>query len=144
MTVVNLTADEVILAAQHGLLRRHQFLLGRRGSRAEKQRSDWNNEIEGACAELAVCKHRGVYWTGAGGLKARDGGSVDVRWTKLLGTGGLIVYEQDDDDVRLVLVEGFAPEYRIVGWRRAAEAKRPELLREFGYLVPRTELRRFE
>ena len=138
---ITLTADEVHLAASHGLIRRHQKLSGNRQDRMQRHRSDWDNEIEGVCAELAFCKHRGIYWSGLGGIRAKDGGDVDVRWTKHTGTGGLIVYPHDPDDTAIVLMDGFAPSYSLVGWMYAGEAKRPGWLRDFGYLVPRDKLR---
>jgi hypothetical protein len=139
---VTLTADEVHFAASHGLVRRHAKLSGNRGDRMQRYRSTWDNEIEGVCAELAFCKLRGIYWSGLGGIRAKDGGEVDVRWTKHEGTGGLIVYPHDPDDGRIVLMDGFAPTYRVIGWIVGVEAKRDEWLKDFGYLVPRNELRR--
>lgn len=138
-----MTADEVHLAASHGLLRRFQKLRGNRQDRMQRHVSLWDNEIEGACAELAFCKLRGVYWSGVSGLRAKDGGAVDVRWTRHHGTGGLIVYPQDDDAAVIVLMEGAAPVYSVVGWMRAAQAKRPEWLKDFGYLVARQYLKAY-
>jgi hypothetical protein len=138
---ITLTPDEIHLAASHGLIRRHQKLSGNRQDRQQRHRSTWDNEIEGVCAELAFCKWRGVYWSGVSGIRAKDGGTVDIRWTKHYGTGGLIVYPHDDDTAVLVLMEGASPTYEIVGWMRAQDAKRDEWLRDFGYLVPRSELR---
>lgn len=139
---ITLTADEVHLAASHGLIRRHQKLSGNRGDRMQRYQSDWNNEIEGACAELAFCKNQGIYWSGLGGIRAKDGGPVDIRWTRHQDSGGLIVYPHDDDRTVIVLMDGYAPNYKIVGWMVAKDAKRPEWLRDFGYLVPRDFLTR--
>lgn len=136
---IELTPDEVHLAASHGIVRRHQKLSGNRKDRMHTKRSDWDNEIEGACAELAFCKYRGIYWSGVGGVRSKDGGNVDIRWTKHEGSGGLIVYPHDSDMV-IVLMDGFAPSYSIIGWIRGIDAKRTEWLRDFGYLVPRCEL----
>lgn len=140
--MIQLSPDEIYLAASHGLLRRRAKLRGETRDRAQRSASTWDNEIEGACAELAFCKFRQIYWTGSEGIRARDGGDVDVRWTKHLNTGGLILYDKDDPNLVIVLMEGFAPEYRLVGWLRAGEGKRQEWKDRAGYyLVPRQHLR---
>jgi hypothetical protein len=138
--VIELTPDEVHTGAMHGLLRRAQKISGRRGDRVQKQRSSWDNEVEGACAELAFCKWRGVYWTGVSQLRARDGGDFEVRYTIHEGTGGLIIYEHDSDDGVFVLIDGHAPRFRLVGWLRGRDGKRDEYKTAFGFLVPRERL----
>lgn len=140
MITVTLTPNEVHLAASHGLLRRYEKLQGKRGDRIQKERSNWDNEIEGACAELAWAKHLGVYWTGVSNLKAKDGADMEVRWTKHDG-GGLIIYPHDDDQSVFVLAKGYAPEFRFVGWLRGAEGKVVGNRTEFGILVPAERLR---
>ena len=108
MITVTLTPNEVHLAASHGLLRRYEKLQGKRSDRIQKERSNWDNEIEGACAELAWAKHLGVYWSGVSDLKAKDGADMEVRWTKHE-EGGLIIYPHDDGRSVFVLAKGFAP-----------------------------------
>jgi hypothetical protein len=138
--VIELTPDEIHTAALHGLLRRTQKLAGRRGDRTQQQRSTWDNEVEGACAELAFCKWRGTYWTGLSQIRARDGGGFEVRYTVHDGTGGLIIYEHDIEDCVFVLIDGHAPRFRLVGWLRGRDGKRDEYRTTFGYLVPRDRL----
>lgn len=141
MREMQLTPDEIQLAATHGILRRHKKLLGLRGDRMQKERSNWDNEIEGVCAELAWCKLFKIYWSGLAGIRAKDGGAVDVRWTKHFDRGGLIIYPNDDDETVIVLSDGFAPIYRFIGWLRAGDGKNEKWLTKFGYLVPRSEIR---
>lgn len=138
--IVTLTPNEVHLAASHGLLRRYEKLAGRRGDRIQKERSNWDNEIEGACAELAWAKYSGSYWSGVEKLRAKDGAGVEVRWTKHK-EGGLIIYDTDDDSAVFVLAKGFAPEFSFVGWLRGKEAKKLGRLTEFGLLVRQEDLR---
>jgi hypothetical protein len=139
---IQLTPDEVCLAANHAIMRRRAKLVGERRDREQGERSTWENEVEGACAELAFCKHHGIYWSGVSALRARDGGVEDVRWTRH-SNGGLIVYPKDPDSLRLVLLDGHAPIFRIVGWLYSREGKRKEdYLDKAGYfLVPRQMLR---
>lgn len=138
--IIELTPDEVHTAALHGLLRRTQKLAGKRADRVQQQRSSWDNEVEGACAELAFCKWRGVYWSGLSQLRARDGGDFEVRYTVHEGNGGLIIYEHDVDDGVFVLIDGHAPRFRLVGWMRGRDGKRDEFRKPFGFLVPRDRL----
>jgi len=140
MITVTLTPNEVHLAASHGLLRRYEKLQGKRGDRIQKERSTWDNEIEGACAELAWAKTQGEFWTGVSNLKAKDGADVEIRWTKHE-EGGLIVYPHDDDDSVFVLAKGFAPEFRFVGWLRGRDGKRLGNPTSFGYLVSADQLK---
>lgn len=137
---VTLTPNEIHYAASHGLLRRYEKLLGRRKDRIQKEHSSWNNEIEGACAELAWCKHLGLYWSGVSDLRAKDGGGMEVRWTKH-DHGGLIVYEHDNDDSIYVLAKGRAPNYRFTGWLRGGEAKKIAVPQPFGLLVDEKKTR---
>jgi hypothetical protein len=137
---VSLTPNEVHLAASHGLLRRYEKLLGRRGDRIQKEESTWDNEIEGACAEFAWAKHLGVPWSGVSDLRAKDGGEMEVRWTKWP-NGGLIVYAHDSDESMYVLAKGRAPVYRFVGWLRGGEAKKLASPQSFGLLVDSRKLR---
>jgi hypothetical protein len=136
---VRLTPNEIHLASSHALLRRYEKHDGKRRDRVQKGRSTWDNEIEGACAELAWCKYLGLFWTGVSHPKAKDGAGMEVRWTQHE-DGGLIVYPHDDDSSVFVLAKGFAPEYRFVGWLRGSEGKALGANTNFGLLVPADKL----
>jgi len=142
MISVILTPDEVKYAAFHGVDRRTKKLEGKRGDREQKDRSTWDNEIEGACAELAWCKFRKCYWSGLSGLRSRDGGLVEIRWTKH-SDGGLIVYKNDRPDAIFVLARGFAPTFFFVGWIRGVAAKEGARQTSFGLLLPAEKLNQF-
>ncbi|MGA0128435.1 MAG: hypothetical protein ACO3I1_04000 [Burkholderiales bacterium] len=137
--IVTLTPNEIHLAATHAIMRRFEKHQGKRSDRIQKERSTWDNEIEGACAELAFAKHLNAYWSGVSDLKAKDGAGMEVRWTKHE-TGGLIIYPHDDDKSVFVLAKGFAPEFKFVGWLRGADGKKLGRLTNFGYLVPAEKL----
>lgn len=138
-----LTPNEIHLAASHGLLRRYEKLQGKRGDRAQIEESDWNNEIEGACCELAVANWLGIPWSGARKLRAEDVGEFEVKWTRHDGKGGLIVQKYMDDDAKYLLFDGRSPQYKFVGWAYGKEAKKDEFfLKEAGYyLMPRKYMR---
>jgi hypothetical protein len=140
--IPKLTPNEIHMAACHGVLRRYEKLNGKRGDRPQKERSSWDNEIEGACCELAVSKWLGVPWSGAGNIRANDVDNYEVKWTRHNGTGGLIVHKYFEDDAKFLLFDGHAPQYNFVGWAYGREAKKDEYLQSWGaYLLPRDKLR---
>lgn len=125
---VTLTAEEMHMGALIGASRRIESMLNGRtsGAHTHDELNAWDIDIEGACAEIAVAKCIGRYWSGSvGSFKEPDiGQDVQVRWTHLV-TGRLIVRDDDPDEHRYVLVVGTAPRYRVVGWMRGSEAKNP-------------------
>lgn len=140
---IDLTPNQIHMAASHAILRRYEKHCGRRGDRPEIEDSDWNNEIEGACCELAVTIWQGIPWTGVGGLRAKDAGEFEVKWTRHNGRGGLIVHKHMDDDSKYILFDGKAPRYTFVGWAYGRDAKQEKYLQKAGYyLMPRDHLRK--
>lgn len=145
-----LTQREIHAAASHALLRAITCRMkGTDPATHTVERKPWDSEIQGACAELAFCKHYGIYWTGLTHAGARDCGNVDVRWASEP-THGLFVNPQDDDKKVIVLMDGFAPTFRQVGWLYAGEGRKSEWQYkratcgeyegQWVYLVPRREL----
>jgi hypothetical protein len=144
MNTITLTPDEVHLAASHAILRRHRKLEGQRKDREQNSRSTYDNEIMGAAAELAVCKFRNLFWSGATGIRARDGGKdVEVRWTHHENTGGLVIYPKDDNNAIFVLCDGYAPTINLVGWIKGEEAKGKARAVGSISIVPRERLNTF-
>ncbi len=138
-----LTANEIHLAASHALLRRYEALRGRRGDRAQLEPSDWNNEIEGACCELAVANWLKLPWSGARKFQADDVGEFEIKWTRHNNKGGLIVQAYMPDDVKYLLFDGKAPQYRFVGWAYGSDAKKDTywVSNPGYYLLPRERMR---
>jgi hypothetical protein len=146
---VELTENELRIGAGHGTDRRIEAIRdGRKHRNGSPPKSAmWGNDIEGVCGEMGVCKFLGVYWSGAGSLRAPDVvgkfGRLEVRTAQ---PGGcLIVQPSDDDDARFILVIGFAPTYWLVGWLWGRDAKRQEWWRNPGtgrpaYFVPQAAL----
>ncbi len=140
MIETTLSPNEIHMGACHGVLRRTEKHQGKRSDRVQKEDSSWDNEINGALAELAFCKTRGIYWSGCVELRAKDAGSVEVRWTRHKDKGGLIIYDHDADDAMFILMDGFAPTYRIIGWISGADAKLHSVKHNFGNLCSRDRL----
>lgn len=145
MIIIKLTANEVCSAAHHALMRRVAKVNGERYQehRVKPDKFPWDNEIEAACAEIALAKHFGVFWSGLGELGAGDAGEWEARWTRWLDTGKLTIYPKDPDNRRYVLIDGVAPTMRLIGWLYAGEAKAQQWwIEDSGYWqVPRAHLK---
>lgn len=105
----------------------------------------WSEHIEGACGEMALAKHLGVYWDGSvNSFHRPDVGKFQVR-TRSRREYELIVREADHDDDVFVLVTGKCPHYEVRGWIVGKDAKRDEFKASHGnrpaaYFVPHDAL----
>ena len=108
----------------------------------------WEENMEGACAELAAAKVLNVYWDGSNGTyKLPDlSGSMQVRWTPYE-NGKLIVRPADDEYCKYVLVTGKCPNYTIRGYIQGVSAKNESFLDNLGdssrpavYAIPQSSL----
>jgi hypothetical protein len=107
----------------------------------------WKEHIDGACAEMAVAKHFGVYWDAS---VDRYGSTYDVGKMQVRSSWSvpdLKVKPSDADWVYVVFAWGQAPTFDLCGWIVAGEAKRPEWYHDRGnggayaYWVPQSQLR---
>lgn len=124
---VTLAWSEVMQAALVAQMRRVQNMAAGRNARFGAERGDgWGYDIEGACGEMAVAKHFGLYWSGAvGNLRAPDVGPLQVR-TRAKPYHDLILHPSDANDDAFVLVTGLAPTFRLIGWTVGHDGKRDE------------------
>ena len=130
---VTLTAPENYIAAQIGVMRNvasHQRNLPRTNRDAEANNDhQWETDINGALAEIAVAKAYGVYWDPSVNVgKAADVGIIQVR-SNTRKNGHLIVRKSDKDNEPFMLVICQNPNFHIVGWMIAGDAKKPEFYR---------------
>ena len=117
---VTLTPDELYQAAIVGAHRRITCLSRRKVAQHYDDANgyEWATEIEACCAEIALSKHLGWYWSGGvfnGNRAEHDVGNKQVRHT-VYQNGSLIIYPEDNPQDRFVLVTGKAPAYTIRGW----------------------------
>ncbi len=139
---VKLFPHEIEMAALVGLRRRMESLNFKDTSQGKHL---WEQDIQGAAAELAVAKHLNRYWDGSvNTYKRGDVGFLQVRSTPLL-DGSLIVREGDADNDVFVLVVGSIPTFRVVGSISARDAKdtsfrRAPNGRPAAYFVPQSAL----
>ena len=129
---VNLTIEEIQVAAQAGLQRQLRCLRGSgNGSRTLSDYTRrygspgksglWTNSIEGALGEFAVAKFLNLYPTGIGGYNATDvGKDIEVR-TRPEKFHQLFLKKTDKPDKYYILVQGSYGEYIIRGWRAARD-----------------------
>ncbi len=143
-----LSHEEMLTGAVAGVYRRiRSTVRGKRDRHGHDGRDVWGMEIEGALAELFVCRELGVYWSGQQGQGARDVAGFEVRQSSH-DFGRLILHKDDDDDARYLLVTGSMGSYRLRGWILGRRGKRPDLWIDptgkgrFAYFVPQGELSR--
>jgi hypothetical protein len=93
-------------------------------------------DMRGFGAELAAARALGLKWSATvySRSKARSkppdlGEAIEVKHSKW-SDGPLYVYPNEPRDRIHVLVIGRIPEYRIAGWIRAGDARRPEFWHE--------------
>lgn len=130
---VTLTHPEIYLASQIGVMRNvasHQRKLprGNRGAEANNDHQ-WETDINGALAEMAVAKAYGVFWNPTVNVgKTADVGIIQVRSNTRL-NGHLIIRASDKDTEPFMLVICQNPVFHVVGWMMASEAKSPKFYR---------------
>lgn len=129
MIEVTLQWFEVSAATHIANLRRTEQIRNDRFRPTFSPRDDeWTTEQDGACAEMAVAKFLGTYWSGSvNSFKLPDLRNVQVRHTSR-SSGRLIVRQNDSDLDVYVLVTGTAPTFRVHGGIRGRDAKRDEWL----------------
>jgi hypothetical protein len=121
-----LTGDEIRYCAYHGIDRRMKRLDGNHHCKNKVYKSVWDDDVESCCAECAFCKWHGVFWSGLGHYKSPDSAVLeDVKWTRYP-DGYLGIHPQYDNNTRFVLMDGYAPVFRVIGWAYGGEAKKEE------------------
>jgi hypothetical protein len=102
----------------------------------------FEDNIQGACAEMAVAKALDKFFPT--NFEVDISNEWEVRHS-VRKDASLIVRMGDSDVKKFVLVVGQAPKFRIVGWKRGSDAKKSQWLRAPNvrppaYFVPQKEL----
>lgn len=145
MTNIKLTSWEMMQAAIAGVMRQvESHKLGRTPAHGIPGNQHWQRHIEGALGEAAVAKCLNVYWTGKGSLRDLDVGDFDVR-TADAHNKRLILHEDDPDDRVFWFVTGVNDEFKVHGWIRGCDGKKPEYWQDPNtgrpaYFVPKEAL----
>lgn len=141
--LVCLSGNEMYLSGLVGYRRNLESIIRKRNPRfAEKVTGElFGYHIIAAMAECAVAKHLGVYWGHhMNRFESGDVGKLEVRYSQ---RKDLKVRERDDSIV--ICVSGYPPEFDIIGWIDAKDAKKliqPTMPREGppAYFVPHSQL----
>jgi hypothetical protein len=147
MMEVALAWYEVQMAADVGVRRNVEALSKNRKGTFEGGKSTWESHILGACGEMAFAKAFGLYWE-AGVNTFKAGGdvcAVEVR-TRAQHDWELIVRDDDPDGRIYFLVTGGPEKFRLHGWIKSEDARRPEWRQNHGgykpaYFVPHSALK---
>ena len=124
---VELHPLELTVAANTGITRRVKSREDHRADTPMKQGTEWQNDICGAIAEMALAKALNVYWVpSVDTFKLPDiGTNLQVRSTTLE-RGKLIVRPRDSDDEIYVLGIEKTPLVSFKGWMYGKDAKNAE------------------
>jgi hypothetical protein len=141
--VITLSASEMMLAAQAGVMRTVQNLVQGTVGAHGSETNDWSMSIEGALAEWAASKALGIHWPGKGQMRGADAGNLQIRSTRNP-AGSLILHRGDRDEDLFILMVGQASQWEPKGWIRAASGKQGQFwrtdIRSPAFLVPQSEL----
>lgn len=121
---VTLTMPEVMLGAAVGTMRQVGNLKhGLRHRYGTDNADSWTKHIEGACAEMALAKYLGLFWSGnVNDHEAADVAGYQVRQTAYP-NGRLMLHPDDKDGEIFVLATGTAPKFTLRGWLAAKDGK---------------------
>lgn len=124
---VRFTFHDFMLAAQTGACRNAEAIVKKRKDRHGCKGPGWDQHIEGAAGEMAVCAVMGLFWhPTVGTFKDADIGTVVQVRTRSSHDYDLIIRDDDNEDHVYVLVTGQRGTYRVRGWIVGKDAKRDE------------------
>jgi hypothetical protein len=142
---VRLTFYEIMQGAHVGVMRQVENMQKQRKARyGAGHTNDWQLNIEGALAEMALAKYLDRYWA-KGMVGDKDVAGVQVRSTSYA-NGRLRLHEDDSDDDVFYLVTGINGVYEVVGWILGCNGKREEFWcdptgnNRHAYFVPQNAL----
>jgi hypothetical protein len=147
MIDVVLNEIELMVASHVGCMRRVSSIKSGYDKYKHAPISNWQTDIDGACAECAVAKALGIYWTpGVRTFKAPDVGVYQVRSTEYF-EGHLIIRPNDrkDHETFVLVICSDVPVFHIIGSCLCGYAKQAHFWREDknGWWVPQCELLEF-
>lgn len=128
---VRLNAEEAMMAAMVGVRRETKNTYSRFVDLSPPQlvdRNGWSQMVMGACAECAVAKKFGIYWSGVlhSAIDAKTtadvGLDIEVRYSK---EGKFFLKERDNRQRRMVFVSGDLPTFCLLGWIKISDCLRP-------------------
>lgn len=139
---VKLTPNEFLLAGQAAINKRYLKIINPMDwlDREENKETVFDNEVNGAMAELAWSKLHGIYWSGMSYITGPDTSKGEVRWTYRFDTGGLPIYKRDKDSSLYILADGYYPIIRFIGMIWGWEARKNKVMKDKLPVCPREKL----
>lgn len=120
----------MLKAAGVGVRRKLKNLrIGRQEWYGNSTDENWQQQIEGAMAELVIAKFMRYDWSGLGEPGQPDVGPDDVRHTSY-SRGCLLLHLGDKDDRVFWLVTGGYGQYQVRGWIVARDGKQERWWRD--------------
>jgi hypothetical protein len=125
---VRLSWPQILVGAHVGCMRNVQSLRNKATPRAGVGLDDtWTINIEGACGEMAVAKHLGVFWAAeVGDLHADDVSVYQVRTNTSRRLDDMILRDHDKNHKVYISVLSFVPKFVICGWITGEDGKRED------------------
>jgi len=150
MIEVTLTPSELFVSSHVGCLRHISSIQRKLPNIVAGSKDDWNSDVDGASAEMAVAKHLGVYWNqSVNAGKAPDVLEYQIRSTSHR-NGCLIIRERDKVDATYILVITNPPIFKIIGSIHSTIAKQDKYWRKAddmgvgAWWVPQCDLGEFK
>ena len=123
---VQLTPQQMAMAASCGTQRFLQSLFNGRRNDGVPEDERWSADIGGALGEMILAKSLNVFWTaGINTFKLPDVGPFQVRHTFRF-NGRLIIRPRDWLECpreKFILTRGLGPEFEVCGWVLGEEGK---------------------
>jgi hypothetical protein len=129
---IRLEWAEIMLAVSAGTMRRIFALKnGKCGVYGASDEAAWDNDINGAIAELACAKWANVFWNGTVGITTLpDVGKWQIR-SKVIDGHRLVVRPTDADRQIFISALVQLPIVSLCGWLFGADAKNAHWLKEY-------------
>lgn len=120
-SIVTLSWLETHIASMVGGIRRLTSMKAGLKDKAGRP-NDWSADVEGTAGEIALAKYLNVYWMPTNKtFTLPDVGKLEV---KTVAKGDeLPIHPNIPDDRIVVMVAGRIPNFEVVGWIRAGDAK---------------------
>lgn len=127
---IKLKTPELYIGGIVGTMRRVASIQNGNDKNKHALISNWATDTDGACAEIAVAKHFGVYWEPrVNAFKLPDVGDAFIQVRSTTRHDGRLIIRANDADIdRFILVICDVPKYRLIGSLLACAAKTDEFV----------------
>lgn len=132
---IELASSELIQAGIAGVMRTTKAISKDYSNKFGNGARNFDSEIIGCMAEMAVCKYLGVFWSNITTADLVDAGDYQVRATRYH-SGALILYKTDNPDHVFILCTVKEKTITIIGGISGSDGMRDEFWRKDGVKLP--------